>query len=259
MMLIDWFTVGAQTLNFIILVWLMKRFLYRPILNTIDAREKIIADQLARANKVSLEAREAKASFESKNIEFDQHREQLMVDATEAAHSERQRLLEQTRQTAAEFEKKQQQTLQKKMQELHHSIRTAAQKELFVMAKNALHDLAVVDIETQIVAVFLEQLRVMNNEQKMAVKAALKAKQISVLSSNPLSSDQQSSIEKSLKEFLGHDIQLQFEQSADLIGGIELAVDGFKIGWNVADYLQSLEDLLSEEISKHIDTMRTKP
>ena len=37
-MLIDWFTVGAQALNFIILVWLLKRFLYKPILDAIDAR-----------------------------------------------------------------------------------------------------------------------------------------------------------------------------------------------------------------------------
>ena len=39
-MLIDWFTVGAQTLNFLILVWLMKRFLYKPVLDAIDAREE---------------------------------------------------------------------------------------------------------------------------------------------------------------------------------------------------------------------------
>ena len=42
-MLIDWFTVGAQVLNFLILVWLLKHFLYKPILNAIDAREKRIA------------------------------------------------------------------------------------------------------------------------------------------------------------------------------------------------------------------------
>jgi F-type H+-transporting ATPase subunit b len=42
-MLIDWFTVGAQALNFLILVWLLKRFLYKPILDAIDAREKRIA------------------------------------------------------------------------------------------------------------------------------------------------------------------------------------------------------------------------
>ena len=46
-MLIDWFTVGAQALNFLVLVWLLKRFLYQPILDAIDAREKRIAKELA--------------------------------------------------------------------------------------------------------------------------------------------------------------------------------------------------------------------
>jgi F-type H+-transporting ATPase subunit b len=42
-MLIDWFTVAAQIVNFLILVWLLKHFLYKPILDAIDAREKRIA------------------------------------------------------------------------------------------------------------------------------------------------------------------------------------------------------------------------
>ena len=55
-MLIDWFTVGAQVLNFVVLVWLMKRFLYRPILDAIDAREKRVAAELADADARRAEA-----------------------------------------------------------------------------------------------------------------------------------------------------------------------------------------------------------
>ncbi len=46
-MLIDWFTVVAQAINFLILVWLLQRFLFKPILGAIDEREKGIAAQLA--------------------------------------------------------------------------------------------------------------------------------------------------------------------------------------------------------------------
>ena len=46
-MLIDWFTIIAQALNFLILAWLLKRFLYRPVLNALDEREKLIASELA--------------------------------------------------------------------------------------------------------------------------------------------------------------------------------------------------------------------
>ena len=42
-MLIDWFTIAAQAVNFLILIWLMKRYLYQPILRAIASREQLIA------------------------------------------------------------------------------------------------------------------------------------------------------------------------------------------------------------------------
>ena len=65
-MLIDWFTVGAQALNFLILVWLMKRYLYQPIRNAIDAREKLIATELANADKKKAEAQKESDEFRRK-------------------------------------------------------------------------------------------------------------------------------------------------------------------------------------------------
>ena len=62
-MLIDWFTVGAQVLNFLILVWLMKRFLYQPILRAIDAREERIAKELADAQARRIEAQKEHDEF----------------------------------------------------------------------------------------------------------------------------------------------------------------------------------------------------
>ena len=66
-MLIDWFTVGAQALNFLILVWLMKRFLYKPILHAIDEREKRIAAELANADAKKAEAQKEHDEFQHKN------------------------------------------------------------------------------------------------------------------------------------------------------------------------------------------------
>ena len=49
-MSIDWVTVLAQIANFLVLLWLLKRFLYRPILNGIDAREAAIAQRISDAD-----------------------------------------------------------------------------------------------------------------------------------------------------------------------------------------------------------------
>ena len=74
-MLIDWFTVAAQVLNFLILVWLLKRFLYRPILDAIDAREKRIAlAELADAAAKRTEAEQERDEFQHKNAAFEQQR-----------------------------------------------------------------------------------------------------------------------------------------------------------------------------------------
>ena len=55
-MSIDWITVAAQVANFLVLVWLLKRFLYRPILDGIDAREAEIAGRMQVAERARAEA-----------------------------------------------------------------------------------------------------------------------------------------------------------------------------------------------------------
>jgi F-type H+-transporting ATPase subunit b len=99
-MLIDWFTVGAQALNFLILVWLMKRFLYKPILHAIDAREKRIAAELADADARKAEAQKERDEFQHKNEEFDQQRAALLSQSDEEAQAQRERLLDEARQAA---------------------------------------------------------------------------------------------------------------------------------------------------------------
>ena len=100
-MIIDWFTLVAQTLNFLILVWLMKRFLYKPILHAIDDREKRIATALANAEKIKVEAQKERDEFQKKNAEFDQQRAELLSKATDEVQAERQRLLDEARKSVA--------------------------------------------------------------------------------------------------------------------------------------------------------------
>ena len=110
-MLIDWFTVIAQVLNFLILVWLLKRFLYKPILNAIDAREKRIADELANADAKKAEAQKEQDEFKRKNEEFDQQRSALLSKAKDEAKAERQRLMDEARKAASDLSSKLQETL----------------------------------------------------------------------------------------------------------------------------------------------------
>ena len=128
-MLIDWFTVLAQVINFLILVWLLKRFLYRPILDAIDAREKRIAQELADADTKKAEALKEREEFQHKNEEFEQQRAALLNKATEEAKAERQRLLDVARQAADALGAKRQESLRRDAHNLYQAISRRARLE----------------------------------------------------------------------------------------------------------------------------------
>ena len=113
-MLINWFTVIAQAINFLILVWLLKRFLYKPILHAIDEREKGIATQLAQAEAKKAEAQKDRDDFQHKNEVFDQERAALLKKATDEAKAERQRLLDEARKDADALRAKRQDRVAKR-------------------------------------------------------------------------------------------------------------------------------------------------
>src|SRR5271154_4298373 len=132
-MLIDWFTVGAQALNFLILVWLLKHFLYKPILNAIDAREKRIARELADADAKKAEAQKEHDEFQHKNEEFDQQRAALLAKAADEAKAERQRLLDEARKDADALSAKRREALKNDALNLNQAIRARTQQEVFAI------------------------------------------------------------------------------------------------------------------------------
>lgn len=121
-MLIDWFTVSAQVVNFLVLVWLLKRFLYKPILDAIDAREDRIAAEIADADEKRAEARKERDEFREKNEAFDQQRASLLLEATDEASAERQRLLDEARAAADATTAQRREALEREQQNLNDEI-----------------------------------------------------------------------------------------------------------------------------------------
>ena len=242
-MLIDWFTVIAQVVNFLILVWLLKRFLYKPILNAVDAREKKVADELANADAKEAEAQKEKDEFRHKNEEFDQQRAELLNKAKDEAKAERQQLLEEARKEASDLRAKQQEALRNDKHNLNQEIRHRAQQEVFAIARKALKDLAGTSLEERTVDMFAQRLRELKGEEKEQLASALSVSSSPVLvrTAFDLPQAQRDLIKKTIKETLGIEIQARFETAPDLVSGIELTTDGQKVAWSIANYLTSLE------------------
>ncbi len=261
-MLIDWFTVGAQALNFVILVWLMKHFLYKPILHAIDAREKRIAAELADADAKKAEAQKERAEFQHKNEEFDQQRATLMSQAADEAKTERQRLLDEAREAAEVLSAKRQETLRNDAHDLSQAIGRQTREEVFAIARKALTDLATTSLEERMSEVFTRRLREMDDQAKACLGAALKtaSEPALVRSAFELPTPQRAAIQNALNEAFSAEVHVRFETATNLIGGIELATNGQKVAWSIDDYLGSLEKSVAALVGKRVQPdQETKP
>jgi F-type H+-transporting ATPase subunit b len=251
-MLIDWFTVGAQAFNFLILLWLLKRFLYKPILNALDAREKRIANELADANKKKAEAEKARNEFQQRNEEFDRQRANLLSEAKEDAKTERQRLLEEARQAAEEMRIRRQDALNREQQSLSAEITRRAQEEVFAIAGKTLRDLAGIGLEERMSEVFAHRLRTLDDAAKEGLAKALKTSSEPALvrSAFELAPDQKAVIQQALNETFSAEIEIRFEIAPAVISGIEITANGRKVAWSIAEYLASLERSIGELLNE---------
>ncbi len=255
-MLIDWFTVGAQALNFLILVWLMKRFLYTPVLNAIDAREKRIADELADAAAKKAEAKKDRDEFQHKNEEFAQQRAALLSKATDEAKAERQRLMDEARKAADDLSAKRDAALREEAKSLNKAITQRAQDEVFSIARKALSDLATMSLEAQMSEVFAQRIRGLEEPAKANLGAALKtaSEPALVRSAFALPKAECAAIQTALNETFSADLRLRFETAPDLISGIELTTNGQKVSWSIAEYLTSVEKGVAELLETKLKT-----
>jgi F-type H+-transporting ATPase subunit b len=255
-MLIDWFTVGAQTLNFIILVWLMKRFLYRPILDAIDAREKRIAAQLASAAATAALAQQERDDFRRKNDVFDQQRAALLTKATDDANAERDHLVADARAAVTASSAKEQEARRTDVEHLHQAIARRTQHEVFAISRKVLQDVASASLEERTGALFTDRVRALNGPAKTALAAALKdcPEPALVRSAFDLPAAQRAAIQDALDQTFASTITIRYETAPELVSGIELSTNGQKVTWSIADYLESMERSVDAVLEAHDHT-----
>jgi F-type H+-transporting ATPase subunit b len=250
-MLIDWFTVGAQAVNFLILVWLLQHFLYKPILTAIDAREKRITDQLADATKKQADAQKEHDELDAKNRAFDEQRNTLFTKATDDAKAEHDRLLDDAKKEADTARVQRADQLKNDNARLSKEITRTAADEVFGIARKTLNDLSTVSLEERIAEVFTRRLREMDGTAKTTMGDAIKASSdpAIVRSTFAQPDDQKASIQNAINETFAADVHIRFETTPDGVCGIELTAGGQKISWTIANYLDSLDAKVGELLS----------
>jgi F-type H+-transporting ATPase subunit b len=257
--LINWFTVLAQIVNFLILVVLLKFLLYDRIIKAMDEREAKIRSRLNEAKAKAKEAEQEADTFRLKNQKFEDTREAMLAQAKQDAEAHRKELTEQARHAATSLKSAWQDAIQREKATFIQNLKTSTGTQVYAIARKALSDIADADLEDRTIQIFLSAIRGIDKKKRDALVGSIKTAgdEVLIRSAFELSPAQRQKVTRALHKHFSDAITVHYETRSELIMGIELKVQGHKIAWTLQDYLDGLEGntlrILDKEVQRKSD------
>jgi F-type H+-transporting ATPase subunit b len=243
-MLIDWFTVLAQVINFLVLIALLKHFLYRPVLKAIAAREQRIAHELSAAKNAATAAQAELAQLTQERQTLQQQREAVLAATQKTALAEQSRVLAQAHVAAQRIQEDGRLGAQAEFQQLSSLIVQRTCGEVLDLTRRVVSDLAQDDLQAHMMTVFLGRLRQLDASQRAPFDLLEASTPWHVRSALPLSTAQQQALMAGVTAVFSHATTLVFEVAPSLVCGIALLAGGYKLTWNTEDYLTQIRQNL---------------
>ncbi|MBU3824900.1 MAG: hypothetical protein H9917_08750 [Candidatus Oceanisphaera merdipullorum] len=241
-MSIDWITVLAQMANFLLLVWLLKRFLYRPILDGIDARETEIATRMAQAGIAKQQAQTEAALYKAQQAELHERQERLVAEALNDTKQQRDALLREARTKLEQEQADWQRHLSAEREKFNQQLQRNGEQALLTLTRKALHDLADESLEATIVRHVGKRLAPLAGE----LMAAAGATDVAVASTRePLADGEQAQLRSYINKLLPQ-LTLSFISNAEQAPGLILQVGGAQVAWTIDSYTDELAVLLNQ-------------
>jgi len=249
---IDWFVFLAQIFNFLLLMYLLKRFLYGRIIKAMDDREAKIAARFAEADELKTKAEEEALLYEKRNQSLNEKKETMLNEATMAAEAKRKELMEKVRVEVDAVKARWQDMLIREQDAFFYDLRQRAAKQLYATARKALSDLADADLEERIVEEFLRRVQSLDEEKSTQLRKAISGggNRVTIQSAFGIPAPRQTQIEEVLKKQITNGFTIRYLQEPDIVSGIEMRVNGHKIAWSLNEYLETLVESLTETLQK---------
>lgn len=244
-MSIDWITVVAQIGNFLLLVWLLKRFLYKPVLRGIDEREAEIARRLAEASEAKEQARQAELGFLQQTEQLLAGKEQELASITAQAEEHKEKILQQGREQLEQEQQQWQHYLHQERNEFIRQLELQAACTLAELLRNALQELAGQPLEQAM----LQQMPQHMQEQLPGLRAAIgQAGEVRVTTHAPLSPACREDFVRQMGDLLPG-LRWTFLVNDKQSPGLYLQAGGAQLEWTLDSYVDGLQQLMSEQFT----------
>jgi len=233
----NWTTFALEILNFLVLVWILTHFLYRPVREAMQQRSAAIATSLADAQAQRTAAEELKRQYDRRAGDWEIERAQARTQLQDEIAAERARLMADVHAEIAAERKKDQALQQRRLVELREDLKREARDEAAGFAAQLLARLAVPALELRIGEILLEDLQALPAEQLHAFRQACLEQTPRVSSAYPLPATLRSGLQQALSQLAGTPVDCEFICDESLVAGLRVSAGSWVLRCNLADEL----------------------
>ncbi len=254
-MIIDWYTIIFQIINFMILVFLLRRFLYRPVIRAMDEREHKIVQREEEAQGKKEEAEQEQQHYRLKTEELKEKKEEIIEKARAEAEKEKRGLLDQARQEVDETRRRWQESFEREKETFTAELRRRIGHQACTVARRCLQDLADARLEDLTWAMFLKKLNRLPDQDRLELKKAIEEAEGNIIinsafETGPGRVEELKEILRDLAPAAGDNLNLDAVTDPGLICGLELDAGGYRVAWNIDSYLEDLEEQVLKEVEQ---------
>jgi F-type H+-transporting ATPase subunit b len=236
----DWTTFSLEIINFLILVWILKRFLYRPILDVIAKRRQGIENSLAEAKRIEAEALNIKQQNEKQLVQWGHEREAAEARLLEELATERTKRMAALEAEIEEERQRGKALAERHQREFEHATEEKGISQGAAFSAKLLARVASPELEARLYTLLIEDLNSIGAAERNALveAAAAPSLQVTVRSAFTLEESRRAELARAMEALVGKKLTVEYQQDPSLLAGFQLNVGPWILHANLRDELK---------------------
>lgn len=247
---VSWTTFILEIINFLVLVWILKHFLYQPVLDVIARRRADIDKSLSDAEALKTEASAMREQYEGRLGDWERERQSARESLRAEIETQRRERLQKLDAELASAQQRAEVSDQRRLADIERKLETSALQQGAQFASRLLREGCGPETQQRLIQIVIEELSSLSPDAADAIRHQYgeTTPSASVYSAFPIDDGQRSQLEQALNPILPPRVSLHYSTDETLLAGLRIIVGAWQLGSNIQDELRGFAALSGAEL-----------
>ncbi|PPK76239.1 ATP synthase F0 subcomplex B subunit [Methylobacter tundripaludum] len=241
-------TFVLEIINFLILIWILQRLFYKPLLEVITKRKQFIDQSLSDAKNLQQQAEQQCSRYENRQKLWEQEKQAAIAALHRQLEAERKAHLDKLNADLEQERQKANVVLSKQRHELQQQAEKQALRNGAKFAGMLLQQSAGPELEARLFTLLIDNLTTLPEACKLCLTmfGTKKSVPVKITSAYPLPIEMRQQLEQKLDALINSQINFQYHQDKTLIAGLRMDIGAWVLNANLQHELTGFAEIANE-------------